>query len=144
MSRGLDACREALDRLLQANPVVPRHVGLNTCDITASIVSVEAGFDKGYLKKSRQSHLPIIAKIEACRNAAGERRVDGAALDRRYKQKFEKIERRAILAENQRDLVLVQNLQLWERIKELEKSVGITEPRLITSQVAGDASVSNG
>ena len=66
-SKGLGACDEALQRLLIGKPVVPEHVGLDLSKLTASIVSLEAGFDRGYLKRSRKSHLPIIAKIEACR-----------------------------------------------------------------------------
>ncbi|MGV8268192.1 hypothetical protein ACV334_36805, partial [Pseudomonas aeruginosa] len=31
-----------------------------------STVSHEAGFDRGYLNKSRNTHLPLLAKIEAC------------------------------------------------------------------------------
>ncbi|SFP19592.1 hypothetical protein [Pseudomonas borbori] len=65
--KGLGACEEALQRLLVEKPVVPEHVGLDLSKLTASIVSLEAGFDRGYLKKSRKAHLPILAKIEACR-----------------------------------------------------------------------------
>lgn len=70
MSGGLLACEEALQRLLDGKPVVPEHVGLELSKITASIVSLEAGFDRGYLKKSRKAHLPILAKIEASRAEA--------------------------------------------------------------------------
>lgn len=49
---------------------MPEHVGLDLSKLTASIVSHEAGFDRGYLKKSRKTHLPLLAKIEACRAEA--------------------------------------------------------------------------
>ena len=68
--KGLGACEEALQRLLVGNPFVSEHVGLDLSKLTASIVSHEAGFDRGYLKKSRRVHLPILAKIEACRAEA--------------------------------------------------------------------------
>lgn len=50
MNDGLRACEEALTRLMKGEPVVSKHVGLSLKKITASIVSLEAGFDRGYLK----------------------------------------------------------------------------------------------
>jgi hypothetical protein len=70
VGRGLLECEEALQRLLEGRPVVAEHVGLSRSKITASIVSFEAGFDRGYLKKSRNAHLPILARIEAFRAEA--------------------------------------------------------------------------
>lgn len=70
ISKGLGACEEALQRLLAGKPVVSEHVGLDLSKLTASIVSLEAGFDRGYLKKSRKTHLPLLAQIEAVRAEA--------------------------------------------------------------------------
>ena len=70
-SKGLAACSNALERLLEGRPIVPAHVGLDTSKITAGIVSYEAGFDRGYLKKSRRAHLPLLAKITASRQGGG-------------------------------------------------------------------------
>lgn len=70
ISKGVGACQEALQRLLDGKPFMPEHVGLDLSKLTASIVSHEAGFDRGYLKKSRKTHLPLLAKIEACRAEA--------------------------------------------------------------------------
>ena len=69
-SKGLGACEEALQRLLIGKPVVPEHVGLDLSKLTASIVSLEAGFDRGYLKKARKAHLPLLAQIGAVRAEA--------------------------------------------------------------------------
>ncbi|MGP5285049.1 hypothetical protein ACTXNJ_28235, partial [Pseudomonas helleri] len=69
-SKGLVACEEALQRLLDGVPIVSQHVKLDISKLTASIVSFEAGFDRGYLKKNRKQHLPILAKINASRSAA--------------------------------------------------------------------------
>jgi hypothetical protein len=69
-SKGVGACEEALQRLMVGKPVVPEHVGLDHRKFTARIVSLEAGFDRGYLKKSRKMHLPILAQIEAARAEA--------------------------------------------------------------------------
>lgn len=120
-SKGLGACEEALQRLLVGKPVVPEHVGLELSKLTASIVSLEAGFDRGYLKKSRKAHLPIISKIEACRIRA---KKGGGSLNSKNIKRLEDqlilLEKKLAAASAQRDRVLTQNLQLWERVRELE------------------------
>lgn len=121
--KGLYACEEALQRLLAGNPVVPEHVGLDLSKLTASIVSHEAGFDRGYLKKSRKAHLPILAKIEASRTEVYKDR--NASIGKNIKQLEDKVmllEKELAMVSSQRDRVLTQNLQLWARVRELEVS----------------------
>ncbi|MGO2451485.1 MULTISPECIES: hypothetical protein [Pseudomonas] len=122
-SSGLIACEDALQRLLDGKPVVAVHVGLDFSKLTASIVSLEAGFDRGYLKKSRRAHLPILAKIEACRAEAnnGGGSSSGKKIQR-LEDKLMLLGRELSIAQTQRDRVLAQNLQLWERVRELELS----------------------
>lgn len=120
-SKGLSACEEALQRLLDGAPVVPEHVGLDLSKLTASIVSHEAGFDRGYLKKSRKVHLPLLAKIEACRAEAN--KGCGSSNDKGIKRLEDKVvllEKELAMVSSQRDRVLTQNLQLWARVRELE------------------------
>jgi hypothetical protein len=118
---GLGACEEALQRLLAGNPVVPEHVSLDLSKLTASIVSLEAGFDRGYLKKSRKAHLPILAKIEACRSGVnkGHDSSNGKSIKRLH-DKVVLLEKELAMVSSQRDRVLTQNLQLWARVRELE------------------------
>ena len=66
-SDGVKICEAAFERLKAGCPVISAHVGIDGSKITAGIVSVEAGFDRGYLKRSRGSHMPLIARIEAYR-----------------------------------------------------------------------------
>lgn len=121
ISRGLLACGNALQRLIDGKPVVPEHVGLELSKLTASIVSLEAGFDRGYLKKSRKAHLPILAKIEAARAEAI--KSPGSSSSKKVSCLEDKIlflENELAMVRAQRDRVFVQNLQLWERVRELE------------------------
>lgn len=121
ISKGIGACEEALQRLLDGKPFVPEHVGLDLSKLTASIVSLEAGFDRGYLKKSRKAHLPILAKIEACRAEAN--KGCGSSNDKSIKHLEDKVvllEKELAMVSSQRDRVLTQNLQLWARVRELE------------------------
>ncbi|UPQ82225.1 hypothetical protein M0M42_17770 [Pseudomonas knackmussii] len=121
ISKGVGACEEALQRLLDGKPFVPEHVGLDLSKLTASIVSLEAGFDRGYLKKSRKVHLSILAKIEACRAEAdkGSGPSNGKSI-KRLEDKVVLLEKELAMVSSQRDRVLTQNLQLWERVRELE------------------------
>lgn len=121
IGKGLYACEEALQRLLAGNPVVPEHVGLDLSKLTASIVSHEAGFDRGYLKKSRKAHLPILAKIEASRSEVNKER--SSKIGRSIKHLEDKVmllEKELAMVSSQRDRVLTQNLQLWARVRQLE------------------------
>lgn len=118
---GVAACEAALQRLLEGRPIVASHVGLDISKITAGVVSVEAGFDRGYLKKSRSAHLSILAKIAAVHQKE-KKSLSYSVLQRQksLETKLLEAERRMLEAINQRDFVLAQNLQLWERVKELE------------------------
>lgn len=124
ISSGLNACEEALQRLLVGKPNVPEHVGLNLSKLTASIVSLEAGFDRGYLKKSRKAHLPLIAQIHSARAEASK----GSSLSTNKKTwqleiKLAALRKELSVAQDQRDKVLAQNLKLWERLREMECSM---------------------
>jgi hypothetical protein len=121
-SKGLGACEEALQRLLVGKPVVPEHVGLDLSKLTASIVSLEAGFDRGYLKKSRKAHLPLLAQIEAARaeDSKGAGSSSGKQI-RRMESQLAALGKELSIAQMQRDNVLAQNMKLWERVRELER-----------------------
>ncbi len=122
--KGLVACEEALQRILAGKPVVPEHVGLDLSKLTASIVSLEAGFDRGYLKKSRKAHLPLLARIEAVRTEAakGVGSLSGKQIQQ-MESRLAALERTLSIAQMQRDNVLAQNMKLWQRVRELERSM---------------------
>ncbi|HEX8596340.1 MAG TPA: hypothetical protein VF682_24110 [Pseudomonas sp.] len=117
---GLGACIEAFERLKAGAPNVPGHVGIVAAKVTSGIVSVEAGFDRGYLKKSRASHLPLIAQIEAFRVRPESTGSSKANEVKRAKSKAERA--KSELEQTRRQLyeVLTQNLQLVERVRDLE------------------------
>lgn len=120
-NNGLVACEEALQRLLDGKPIVPEHVRLDLSKLTASIVSLEAGFDRGYLKKSRRAHLPLLARIQHCR--AENNKALGASntkIVESLKYKLSLREKELEVVRARCDRVLTQNLQLWERVRELE------------------------
>ncbi|WP_225603659.1 hypothetical protein [Pseudomonas sp. PDM09] len=121
LSAGLIACEEALQRLVDGKPVMPVHIGLNLSRLTASIVSLEAGFDRGYLKRSRKAHLPLLARIVAlraeCNKGSGSSDAKGMV---DLERKLALSEKELVMVRTQRDRVLTENIQLWERLRELE------------------------
>lgn len=128
--RGIAACEEAFERLIAGKAAVPEHLGLKESKITSGVVSVEAGFDRGYLKKSRESHRPLIARIEA-------RRVEHAQSGDSLRSRLRRVEAKAQAAQSELsdiqrvlDQVLTQNLVLVERIKELEEELKQNHTRL--------------
>lgn len=123
-SKGVGACEEALQRVLVGKPVVPQHVGLDLSKLTASIISLEAGFDRGYLKKSRKAHLPLLAQIEAVRAEASKGTGSSSGNQiRQMKSRLAALEKTLSIAQMQRDNVLAQNMKLWQRVRELEHSM---------------------
>lgn len=122
-SNGLAKCYEAFERLKAGKPVVASHVDLPHTKITAGIVSFEAGLDRGYLKKSRPSHMPLIAQIEAFRKSFGSADASKAMQIKRANDKVDKARRELVIARQQLFHVLTQNVQLVERVRSLEAQV---------------------
>lgn len=119
---GLRACEEALQRLVNGKPVRPEHVDLDLSKLTAGIVSVEAGFDRGYLKKARKSHQALIAQIYAYRFKVPVSSVKEREL-KVVTEKLSTARSELDVTLEQRDKTLTLNLQLMHRIRELEKEV---------------------
>jgi len=120
-SDGVKTCEAAFERLKTGCPVIPAHVGIDGSKITAGIVSVEAGFDRGYLKRSRGSHLPLIARIEAYRIECSTTSNSKALQIKRAQNKVGRALIELEQAREQLYQVLTQNLQLVER--ELENKL---------------------
>lgn len=117
---GLRECGAALERLLKNTPHIGSHVGVTAADITPAMVSVEAGYDKGYLKRSRDSHKPLIARIDALKaNSRDNDRTKFKQSERKYKQLLAAQKTNSDIMNE----MLTQNLMLLQRVKELEKEL---------------------
>jgi hypothetical protein len=130
---GLKACEEAFERLVSGSPLISSHVGIIPKKITSGIVSVEAGFDRGYLKSARRNHQSLIAKITSYQkngssllNSGGVniKLLDGA------RTKLAKLESDLAIAVNQRAAVIAQNVQLHERVRILEQLMARLQPNV--------------
>ncbi|OOZ40314.1 hypothetical protein BOW53_08035 [Solemya pervernicosa gill symbiont] len=117
---GLHECEAALERLLKNTPHVGSHVGVTEVDITPAMVSVEAGYDKGYLKRSRYSHKPLIARIDSLKKSPrGGDRVKLKKAERKCKQ----LQAEQKMNGELMDRLFTQNLMLLQRVKELENEL---------------------
>ena len=132
---GVQECEKAFDRLINGRPRVDAHVGITAEKITSGVVSVEAGFDRGYLKSARLKHQPLIAKINAYRKLGGisgdemgitkvKRQLNSAS------QKAKLLEEEIEIAHYQRQAVIAQNIQLHERVRLLELKIIELQPSL--------------
>lgn len=117
---GVEACVQAFERLKTGKPNLAVHVGLDPSKITAGIVSFEAGFDRGYLKKKRPSHQPLIAQIEAYRTSFETVSASKSQQIKRANEKVDKARSELEIVQEQLYHVMSQNVQLVERVRFLE------------------------
>lgn len=129
---GLKACTEAFERLVSGQPIVVDHVGLPSTKITSGIVSVEAGFDRGYLKAARPSHQALIARINAHRANVSHSNASSGLSSQKHlsvaKAKIEVLEEDLAIVTGQRDAVIAQNCQLHEKVRLLEQILKKLQP----------------
>ena len=131
---GLEACVKAFERLVSGNPIVADHVGLPSTKITSGIVSVEAGFDRGYLKAARPSHQSLIARINAHRTDLRHSNTSTGFPSTQHlraaKEKIEALEKNLSIVSGQRDAVIAHTCQLHEKVRVLEQTLNKRQPEL--------------
>lgn len=122
-SKGIELCKEAFERIKRGEARVERFKGIAQENVTASIVSQEAGFDSGYLKGSRAAHQPLISLINAYKSAAPSETLSKSEAVRREKAKTDNAKSLQSTAESLLYDALGRELALVRRLKELEKEV---------------------
>ncbi|HHF0552978.1 TPA: hypothetical protein ACPHT2_002625 [Vibrio antiquarius] len=123
MTTGIDKCIEAFERLKVGKPLNEKFKGINTSEITPSIVSQEAGFDAGYLKNSRANHKPLIILINDFRNSSPTTTLSKREIIEREKKKTTNYKTEKILAESRLEEALKRELLLARKVRELEELV---------------------
>jgi RNA polymerase-interacting CarD/CdnL/TRCF family regulator len=113
---GLERCVEAFERLKAGKPNVAENISLPQDRITPAIVSFEAGFDKGYLKKGRHDQLIGLIKTYSSEDVAT---TSGAELIRREKAKTLEYKERRKLADKRLEEALSRELLLVAKIHEI-------------------------
>ncbi|PKF49510.1 hypothetical protein [Enterovibrio nigricans] len=120
---GVEKCYEAFERLKNGKPKLGKFVGITPDKITPSIVSQEAGFDSGYLKRKRLKHQGIISQIDEFRKENKNTTLSKAEIVRRESRRAnnykEELERVKVLLEQS----LARELLLASKLKDLEKQL---------------------
>lgn len=117
---GVKKCELAFLRLQEGNPNFDKHKDLPKNRVTAGIVSVEAGFDRGYLKKCCKKHLSLLSRIAAYRNSESAQEDSINVKYNRAKRKVKVLEQELEECKATMYKVLTQNLQLVETVRRLE------------------------
>jgi 50S ribosomal subunit-associated GTPase HflX len=120
-SDGLYLCEKAFERLKKGKAINIKPIAKEKT--TPSIVSQEAGFDKGYLKISRRSHRLLIDKIKIFAKSAS--KSDDSLQVQLDKAKHAK--KRANLdkkeAESKLNAALADNIRLLGQVREFENQI---------------------
>ena len=116
----LAACYEALERLRNGTPRIDKFIGLELEKITNSVVSQEAGHDKGYIKNKRKNHQGIIGAINDVNDLTQVNSLSQAEVNRRHEEKVKNVNNKLKLAEEFLEESLAREILLMSRLKELE------------------------
>ena len=119
----LKDCYEAFERLKAGKGTKDGCIGLAPESITPARVSVEAGHDAGYLKKTREKHAGIISAILAYKNTNTSTTLSKEEIKRRSDQKFSRIEAELNLTKKRLEDSLARELKLVARVRELEEDL---------------------
>ena len=122
-SKGLQDCYEALERLKNGCPRMSDFSGIELSQITNSIVSQEAGHDKGYIKNKRESHQGIVQAIKDAKKLSESSTLSKSEITKRYNKKIKSIKERLTLTEEALEKALSREIVLLARLQELENDL---------------------
>ena len=128
--RGVEACYLAFERLKNGNPQNDKFMHISPEKITASIVSQEAGFDSGYLKRNRHNHQGIIALIDDYKKQLKSSTLSKYEEVKREKQKAAKYKERLIEVEELLEKSLSREMLLVFKLAEMESLLESTLNRI--------------
>ncbi|MEN5112224.1 hypothetical protein ABE521_25640 [Pseudomonas sp. TWI672] len=127
---GLDKCWAAFERLKNRAAIFDEHKNLPLDKITAGVVSIESGYDRGYLKYARPIHRRLIDEINAFRQS---HKLTTPNIKNQLETAHQIIasqEKEIAKLNNMLQNIVVQNLQLVETLRTLQK---LTKKTSITS-----------
>lgn len=118
----LERCYQAFERLKVGAAENTKFVGIAPEQVTASIVSQEAGFDPGYLKKKRPNHQALLHLIKNyAQENTSRSTLSKAEIVRRERQKLEKCKEELRMVSALLNESLAREILLASRLSELEK-----------------------
>lgn len=123
MNAGLQKCFEALERIKANKPIVSKFINLPRNKVTAAVVSQEAGFDSGYLKKNRSQHQEIISLIESFKHEDGGSTLSVREKIDREKRKTDRLQAKLDQVENKLNMALAREILLLDQIDRMEQEL---------------------
>ncbi|HAS3611739.1 hypothetical protein [Vibrio cholerae] len=123
MKTGLEKCLDALERIKKNTPNLNKFADLPRNKVTAAVISQEAGFDSGYLKKKRPQHQEIISLIESYRHSDTGSTLSVREKIEREKRKTERLQARLEQAEDKLNKALARELLLLDQIDRMEQEL---------------------
>lgn len=131
MSIGIEKCIAAFERLKNGTQELDKFDGIAPAAVTNSVVSQEAGFDSGYLKRSRNTHKPLISLIDLYREEhSGTTSLSKKEIVRRETAKTKKYLEDKNIAEERLTEALARELKLVCKLRELEGKVSKLENQI--------------
>jgi len=119
----LKDCYEAFERLKVGKGTKDGCIGLASELITPARVSIEAGHDAGYLKKSRRQHIGLISAILAYQHENTSTTLSKAEIKRRSDQRVIKLTAELKLTKERLEDSLARELKLVAKLRELEEDL---------------------
>ena len=123
----LKKCYQAFDRLKEGIAEKPKFLGIKSGQITPSIVSQEAGFDAGYLKKGRVKHRALIEMINTyATESKNGSTLSKAEIIRRERIKLNACKEELLRVQHLLEQSLSREVLLSAQLAELEKLAFVT------------------
>lgn len=122
-TKKLQDCYEALERLVKGCPRISDFSGIELSQITNSIVSQEAGHDKGYIKNNRDNHQGIVQAIKDAKKSSESSTLSKSEITKRHNKKIKSIKKRLTLTEEALEKALSREIVLLARLQELENDL---------------------
>lgn len=119
----LKDCYEAFERLKVGKGIKDGCIGLAPELITPARVSIEAGHDAGYLKKSRRQHIGLISAILAHQHENTSTTLSKTEIKRRSDQRVIKLTAELKLMKERLEDSLARELKLVAKLRELEEDL---------------------
>lgn len=120
---GLKKCLDALERIKNNTPNLSQYADLPRNKVTAAVVSQEAGFDGGYLKKSRPQHQEILSLIASYRYSNSGSTLSVREKIKREEHKTESLRARLKLVEDKLHKALAREMLLLDYVDRMEQEL---------------------
>lgn len=123
MNSGLEKCFEALERIKINKPNLLKFKNIPPSKVTPAIISQEAGFDSGYLKKKRPQHQALLSLIESYKHSDSSSTLSFREKIARERRKTESMQSQINKIETKLHEALAREILLLDQIDRMEQEL---------------------